>query len=103
MVTTEHLSHSTVTGAGRKGKPTIAEMYSGWWKRRKTTGEAIGSKMRVLIKPVNFLSEREVWMDGGGMGCAGGEDERINIFPLPPRLEYSPSSLEMTRVLQSTT
>lgn len=51
---------------GRRGKPTIAEMYSGWWTRRKTTGEAIGNKMRVLIKPVTFLSEREVWMDGRG-------------------------------------
>ena len=55
-------SHSAEADAGRRGrrgKPTIAEMYSGWWTRRKTTGEAIGSKMRVLIKPVTFLSERE--------------------------------------------
>ena len=41
-------------------------MYNGWWTRRKTTGEPIGRKMKVLIKPVTFLSEREVWMGGRG-------------------------------------
>ena len=48
--------------AKRKAKvnPAAAEMYSGWWTKRKTTGEPIGTRMNVLIKPVGFLSEREV-------------------------------------------
>ena len=40
--------------------PAVAEMYTGTWTRRKTTGESLGAPQTVLVKPVGFLSEREV-------------------------------------------
>ena len=40
--------------------PAVAEMYTGTWTRKKTTGEPLGEPQTVLIKPVGFLSEREV-------------------------------------------
>ena len=47
----------------RPKKPTqAADLYSGWWTPRNTAGETVGERKQVLIKPVGFLREREVYM-----------------------------------------
>ena len=56
--TTRHLPAAAKKKA--RVNPAVAEMYRGLWTKRKTTGEPIGERMTVLIKPVGFLSEREV-------------------------------------------
>lgn len=43
-----------------RANPAVVEMYSGRWTKRMTTGEPLGDPKDVLIKPVGFLSEREV-------------------------------------------
>lgn len=43
-----------------RANPAAAEMYSGTWTRRMATGEPLGDPKDVLVKPVGFLSEREV-------------------------------------------